>query len=200
MSLILIIWYRTITGNLKHQSYYWKPDDLVLFMLGVFRCSFLWSFLPISDRPPFNIAEEITPRRCKIGVKITSCSEICGRFGATIVELPACPTSKRYEHFNIHSRGFETLRSFKTSLKTRFIGTYMGPIWGRQDPGGPHVVPMNFAIWEGIFSGYWGGPQGLCPVNLSVMRLPQFPWNNTDERVANKSIHIITYKIKWKKY
>ena len=24
----------------------------------------------------------------------------------------------------------------------------MGPIWGRQDPGGPHVGPMNFAICE----------------------------------------------------
>ena len=23
----------------------------------------------------------------------------------------------------------------------------MGPIWGRQDPGGPHVGPMIFAIW-----------------------------------------------------
>ena len=22
----------------------------------------------------------------------------------------------------------------------------MGPIWGRQDPGGPHVGPMNLAI------------------------------------------------------
>ena len=22
----------------------------------------------------------------------------------------------------------------------------MGPIWGRQDPGGPHVGPMNFAV------------------------------------------------------
>ena len=26
----------------------------------------------------------------------------------------------------------------------------MGPIWGRQDPGGPHVGPMNFAIWDGM--------------------------------------------------
>ena len=26
-------------------------------------------------------------------------------------------------------------------------GAKMGPIWGRQDPGGPHVGPMNFAIW-----------------------------------------------------
>ena len=23
----------------------------------------------------------------------------------------------------------------------------MGPIWGRQDPGGPHIGPMNFSIW-----------------------------------------------------
>ena len=27
-------------------------------------------------------------------------------------------------------------------------GAKMGPIWGRQDPGGPHVGPMNFAIWD----------------------------------------------------
>ena len=26
-------------------------------------------------------------------------------------------------------------------------GANMGPIWGRQDPGGPHVGPMNFALW-----------------------------------------------------
>ena len=24
----------------------------------------------------------------------------------------------------------------------------MGPIWGRQDPGGAHVGHMNFAIWD----------------------------------------------------
>ena len=26
-------------------------------------------------------------------------------------------------------------------------GANMGPIWDRQDPGGPHVGPMTFAIW-----------------------------------------------------
>ena len=26
-------------------------------------------------------------------------------------------------------------------------GANMGPIWGRRDPGGPHVGPMNFALW-----------------------------------------------------
>ena len=27
-------------------------------------------------------------------------------------------------------------------------GANMGPIWGRQDPLGPHAGPMNFAIWD----------------------------------------------------
>ena len=31
-------------------------------------------------------------------------------------------------------------------------GANMGPIWGRQDPGGPHVGPVNLAIW-GVFPG-----------------------------------------------
>ena len=29
-------------------------------------------------------------------------------------------------------------------------GANMGPVLGRQDPGGPHVGPMNFAIWVTI--------------------------------------------------
>ena len=29
-------------------------------------------------------------------------------------------------------------------------GVNMRPIWGRQDPGGPLVGPMNFAIWVGF--------------------------------------------------
>ena len=28
----------------------------------------------------------------------------------------------------------------------------MGSVWGRQDPGGPHVGPMNLAIWDAICS------------------------------------------------
>ena len=30
---------------------------------------------------------------------------------------------------------------------SKVYGANMGPIWGRQDLGGPHVGPMNFAIW-----------------------------------------------------
>ena len=32
-------------------------------------------------------------------------------------------------------------------------GANMGPIWGRQDPGGPHVGPMTFAIWAATVKG-----------------------------------------------
>ena len=31
--------------------------------------------------------------------------------------------------------------------KAQAQGAYMGPTWGRQDPGEPYVGPMNFAIW-----------------------------------------------------
>ena len=27
-------------------------------------------------------------------------------------------------------------------------GANMGPTWGRQDPGGPHVGHMNLVIWD----------------------------------------------------
>ena len=34
-----------------------------------------------------------------------------------------------------------------TVPESKMHGANMGPIWGRQDPGGPHVGPLNFAIW-----------------------------------------------------
>ena len=33
---------------------------------------------------------------------------------------------------------------------SKVYGASMGPNWGRQDPGGPHVGPMDLAIW--VFS------------------------------------------------
>ena len=36
----------------------------------------------------------------------------------------------------------------RTSPDSKLHGANMGPIWGRQDPGGPHFGPMNIAIWE----------------------------------------------------
>ena len=33
------------------------------------------------------------------------------------------------------------------------IARFMGPTWGRHDPGGPHVGPMNLVIWVGSIIG-----------------------------------------------
>ena len=32
-------------------------------------------------------------------------------------------------------------------------GAHMGPTWGHHGPGGPHVGPMNLAIWEDFMEG-----------------------------------------------
>ena len=39
---------------------------------------------------------------------------------------------------------------FEIDPDNKVHGGNMGPIWGQQDPGGPHVGPMNFALWEDI--------------------------------------------------
>ena len=38
--------------------------------------------------------------------------------------------------------------SFGSTPDSKVNGANMEPIWGRQDPGGPHVGSMNFAIWD----------------------------------------------------
>ena len=32
----------------------------------------------------------------------------------------------------------------------KVYGVNMGPTWGRQDPDGPHIGPMNFALCVAI--------------------------------------------------
>ena len=58
-------------------------------------------------------------------------------------------------NFQFHSSLNDTPKHYLISLKhseyspdSKVHGANMGPIWGRQDPGGPHVGPINFAIWE----------------------------------------------------
>ena len=49
---------------------------------------------------------------------------------------------------------------FKMSLArpdSKVGGANMGPIWGRQDPGGPHVGAMNFTILADIL--YCNSPE-----------------------------------------
>ena len=38
-------------------------------------------------------------------------------------------------------------------LDSKVYGANTGSTWVRQDPGGPHVGPMNFAIWDDHYNG-----------------------------------------------
>ena len=50
-------------------------------------------------------------------------------------------------------------------------GANMGPIWGRQDPGGPHVGAINFAIWElKVLTPHVSHAMGFC-VTISWSQL-----------------------------
>ena len=44
----------------------------------------------------------------------------------------------------------------------------MGPTWDQQDPGGPHVGPMNFAIWVSLY------PADVLPPNEDNYSLDMF--------------------------
>ena len=72
--------------------------------------------------------------------------------------------------FGIHLRGIEqVLIKFIPNIPdSKVHGANMGPIWGRQDPGGPHVGPMNFAIWDCSSRLYF---------NISITS-PQSQWVN----------------------
>ena len=56
-----------------------------------------------------------------------------------------------------------SLHVLKNYPDSKVHGASMGPIWGRQDPDGPHVGPMNFAIWVGNIS------QGTAYVRIRNM-------------------------------
>ena len=68
------------------------------------------------------------------------------RFGSTLTQIMACMTacwtaSHTTQSVFIYQR---------ENPDSKVHGPNMGPIWGRQDPGGLHVGPMILAIWVSI--------------------------------------------------
>ena len=61
---------------------------------------------------------------------------------------PRMGTHVKFIDGDVWSGGFvECFRQYFPVNKVH--GANMGPIWGRQDPDGPHVGPMNLAIRDG---------------------------------------------------
>ena len=46
--------------------------------------------------------------------------------------------------------GWKLINASESDPESKVHGANMGPIWGRQDKGGPHVGPVNFVFWEAI--------------------------------------------------
>ena len=61
---------------------------------------------------------------------------------------------------NPYLQTYKVNRDFSMKVPdSKVHGANMGPIWGRQDPGGPHVGPMNLAIWGGMVPFLWASVQ-----------------------------------------
>ena len=61
----------------------------------------------------------------------------------------------------------------------------MGPIWGWQDPGGPHVGPMNLAIWDGLGGWVTYMWQSTRPSLIQVMSCCQLCAKPISERLQS---------------
>ena len=66
-------------------------------------------------------------------------------------------------------------------------GANMGLIWGRQDPGGPHVDPMNLAVWNEL---------ACCVVYLALIRLHNMELENYPLNVRFLQTFVAGYIIK----
>ena len=65
----------------------------------------------------------------------------------------------------------------KNSPDSKVHGTNMGTIWGQQDPDGPHVGPMDFAIWE-VMRVLSGKPYGLR-LYVDTQKSVSLLWNKS---------------------
>ena len=85
-------------------------------------------------------------RRCALGEYCTWL-EVCTRWALHLDNL--CRWLLRWNWRLSHMKSIWNLifiTSHKICFKVR--GANMGHVWGRQDPGGSHVGPINFAMWD----------------------------------------------------
>ena len=95
-----------------------------------------------------------------------------------------------------HRRLMVPLLPLITVPDSKVRGTNMGPIWGRQDPGGPHVGPMKFAIWEVAYQWYSWHHWKRKIVSLTTYGATR------DDKVVNLTIFVFSdvHGITWNMY
>ena len=61
----------------------------------------------------------------------------------------ACYKDEIYKYLWEKNNAIDNHQDY-TIPDSKVHGANMGPIWGRQDPGGPHVGHLSFAIWDNM--------------------------------------------------
>ena len=69
------------------------------------------------------------------------------RYGTIMLRLSFCGSMSGDTDRLMYGLEWRIVYTLPRVPEGKIHGDNMGPIWGRQDPGGPHVGPMNFAIW-----------------------------------------------------
>ena len=88
----------------------------------------LWMWWKYQQRPPSKWSGSIARLS-----SVHLCFHLCHFCACVLAKINIYNQVSRIEKSTLHDG--------------KVHGADMGPIWGRQDPGGPHVGPMKFAIW-----------------------------------------------------
>ena len=80
--------------------------------------------------------------------------------------LPSGDWQARASRRRVRHRTIVDTRLVNTYPDSKVHGANMGTIWGRQDPGGPHVGPNNFAIL--VYNSWWCHNMKTFPTILAL--------------------------------
>ena len=89
---------------------------------------------------------------------------------STVKKLCKCIIWPHHPSQNNHDKTKPIERCIQIIPDSKVHGANMGPILGGQDPGGPHVGPMNVAIWV------WAVLYKLALICWSKFRF-QYTWS-----------------------
>ena len=102
--------------------------------------------------------------------------------------------TKRKRMYN----SWDALHHAIKSPDSKVPGANMWPIWDRQDPGGPHVGPMNFVMWVYLYNLPDGG--WSCGVYIRIISWHNSYYHLTAILVEGKEpfvLHIHYYGCWW---
>ena len=119
--------------HVRLQALNWTNTDLLSVQLIGTNTSEVWIIIQI-------LATKFQEKA------LAKCQSFCS--GPTLIICKLQTILKRSRQLFLKNVVWVTYCCFEIIPDNKVHGANMGPIWGRQDPDGPHVGRMNFAIWD----------------------------------------------------